>query len=442
VVLAAVLLCVLAPPARAIPTRGDLPVLVVLAGFPDRPLAHDRDYFTALIDRLVAYYGEVSSGRLRIVPHIGGPIVTLPKPRASYVQRPGELARDAGKAFVTAATDPADVEAVAQAQGLIVFFAGAGRESHVQGGDPGDPWSNYTSLLPAIGHMRDAVVIAEEEVPPFSNFGVLAHEFGHLLGLPELYAPGAAAHEGIGVWGLMGQGTWLGRGDRPPHPEAWSKQRLGWLDVETIDRTTPRVTLPAATRAPRAIRIPVTPGNQEEYYLLENRFREDADTKLPGDGLLVWHVDERIQGFRSAQNNPAHKLLHLVEADGRGDLDRGHAAGGNRGDSGDPWQGAPVWRRRLGAAAALLGALALAAAVARLGHPRPLRSVVLRVALGIALLGVGGALRRAPVVSPETPGMAPYDGGPARVVIRNLSPAGPEMTFDVLVAPAEEAHGG
>jgi len=212
--------------------------------------------------------------------------------------------------------------------------------------------------------------------------------------------------------------------------------------VETIDRTTPRVTLPAATRAPRAIRIPVTPGNQEEYYLLENRFREGADTKLPGDGLLVWHVDDRVQGFRSAQNNPAHKLLHLVEADGRGDLDRGHAAGGNRGDSGDPWQGAPVWRRRPGAAAALLGALALAAAVARLGHPRPLRSIVLRVALGIALLGVGGALRRAPVVSPETPGMAPYDGGAARVVIRNLSPAGPEMTFDVLVAPAQEAHGG
>src|SRR5262249_19057907 len=58
------LLMALAPQARAVPTRGDLPVLVILAGFPDRPLAHDHAYFQTLVDRLVAYYTEVSSGRL------------------------------------------------------------------------------------------------------------------------------------------------------------------------------------------------------------------------------------------------------------------------------------------------------------------------------------------------------------------------------------------
>src|SRR2546427_1953799 len=35
---------------------------------------------------------------------------------------------------------------------------------------------------------------------------------------------------------------------------------------------------------------------------------------------------------------------------GRGDLDRGHAAGGNRGDATDPWSGPPPWRRRASAA--------------------------------------------------------------------------------------------
>ena len=68
---------------------------MVLAGFPDRPLERDRAYFATLIDRLVAYYGEVSSGRLRIVPHIGGPVVTLPQPRATYVGRAADMARDA-----------------------------------------------------------------------------------------------------------------------------------------------------------------------------------------------------------------------------------------------------------------------------------------------------------------------------------------------------------
>ena len=43
--------------------------------------------------------------------------------------------------------------------------------------------------------------------------------------------------------------------------------------------------------------------------------------------------------------------------------------------------------------------------------------------------------RAALVCGPDTPGMAPYGGGPVRAVIRNLSPQGPEMLFDVLVAP-------
>ncbi len=420
------------------PSAGDLPVLVVRASFPDRPLGHDAAYFTSLMDRLTHYYAEASSGRLRIVPLLAETVVTLPQARARYVQRPSLLAGDAARAFVAAASEE-DRRLLERAGALVVFFAGPGRESHVEGGDAGDPWSNYTALAPPVDRFNDACVIAEEEVPPFSPFGVLCHEFGHLLGLPELYATGAAKHEGIGVWGLMGQGTWLGHGDQPPQPEAWSKMHLGWVDVETIDRSTLGVTLPAIDRTPRVLKIPAAPGNPQEYYLLENRRREGADARLPGEGLLVWHVDERVNGFRTAQQNPAHKMLHLVEADGRGDLDRGHAAEGNRGDAGDPWSGPPAWRRRAGAALAILGALVLAAAILRLGRPRALVAVLALAAGGAALLAAGAALRRAPVCGTETPGMAPYAGGPSRVVIRNLSPAGPEMRFDVLVAPPDAA---
>jgi hypothetical protein len=35
--------------------------------------------------------------------------------------------------------------------------------------------------------------------------------------------------------------------------------------------------------------------------------------------------------------------------------------------------------------------------------------------------------------------MAPYDGGPGRVVLRNFSPAGPDMRVDVLIAPDDTA---
>ncbi|HJQ82814.1 MAG TPA: M6 family metalloprotease domain-containing protein, partial [Candidatus Binatia bacterium] len=318
------------PAAAAVPVRGDLDLLVVLAAFPDRGLAKQREHFvgrpTSLVDRLVAYWAEVSSGRLRIRPTVGEAVVTLPRPRPTYVQRPDAIARDALVAFDAAATAPADRAALAHADAVVVFFAGPGRESHVAGGDPTDPWSNYVAMLPPVevagNAFADACVIAEREVRPFSSFGVLCHEFGHLLGLPELYAPGGAKHEGIGVWGLMGQGTWLGRGERPPHLCAWSKSRLGWVDVETIGETRRGVELPAIEETPRAVRIPAAPDRPQEYYLLEHRARIGADRRLPGEGLLVWHVDERVGGFRTAEANAARKLLHLVEADGRGDLDR------------------------------------------------------------------------------------------------------------------------
>jgi immune inhibitor A len=432
-------LAVQAAPAAAIRSTGELHVLVVLAGFEDRPLAHPRAYFAgtpdSLVDRFVAYYAAASSGRLTIVPRIGGPIVTLPGTRMSYVQRPGSIAHDAITAFGAAATDPEDREALDVADTVIVFFAGTGRESHVTPGDPSDPWSNYTAVVPPAGRFDDACIIAEEEREGLSPFGVLCHEFGHQLGLPELYAPGGRPQEGIGVWGLMGQGTWLGRGTRPSLPEAWSRAKLGWMDVQFIDRTTRGVELPAAEETPRAVRIEAVPGRRQEYYLLENRARIGADERLPGEGLLVWHVDERVPGFREGENDPAHKLLHLVEADGRNDLDRGHAAGGNRGDATDPWEGPPPWRRTAGAGAALLGAGMLALAVLRARGPGAVRAVLVRLAVGAAALTAAAWLRATPVCGPGTPGMAPYGGEPVRVVIRNISPAGPVMRFDVLVAP-------
>ena len=431
-----------ADPVGAVPATGDLRLFALRAGFPDRPLPQQAEQFIgrpeSLLDRLVAYYSEVSAGRLRLRLAAGAAAVTVPAARRTYVQRPAALATDALAAFAPLATD-ADRQALRQAEALVVFFTGPGRESRLGTPDVGDPWSNYTNIDPPTragdATFDDACVIAATEAPPFSSFGVLCHEFGHLLGLPELYAPGGATHEGIGVWGLMGQGTWLGAGSKPPHPSAWEKLRLGWVDVETIERTTRGVQLPAVEVEPRVLKIPAVPGRPEEYYLLENRAHIGADGSLPGEGLLVWHVDESVEGFRTAQSNASHKLLHLVEADGRGDLDRGHAAGGNRGDATDPWAGPPRWRHRVAGPLLLVGALGIAGALLHLARPRALVPVLVRLGVAALALAGGAVLRRTPVCGPDTPGMAPYDGSHGRVVIRNLSPAGRMMTFDVLVAP-------
>jgi immune inhibitor A peptidase M6 len=294
-------------------------------------------------------------------------------------------------------------------------------------------------VSPAVEGFTEACVVAAGEYEPFSSFGVLCHEFGHLLGLPELYAPGAATHEGIGKWGLMGQGTWVGHGDQPTGLDGWSKLELGWVDAMRVDATTIGLRVPAVDETPLVVTIPVGAAVPQEYYVLESRRRVGADAGLPGEGLLVWHVDESVRGFRSGQANVHHQLLHLVEADGRGDLDRGTQHGGNRGDESDPWAGPPRWRRRAAGALALGGAATVALGLylaLRAGRVvSALAHAAAGVALGAALLWGAGRLGSGPVCGSDTPGMAPYGDGPGRVVLRNFSPPGAEMSLDVLVAP-------
>jgi immune inhibitor A len=68
-----------------------------------------------------------------------------------------------------------------------------------------------------------------------------------------------------------------------------------------------------------------------EYFLLENRHRTGFDAQLPGDGLLIWHIDESQPG----NTDENHYKVALMQADGKRDLELDH----NRGDAGDPYPG-------------------------------------------------------------------------------------------------------
>jgi immune inhibitor A len=71
-------------------------------------------------------------------------------------------------------------------------------------------------------------------MPEDGGVGVFAHEFGHDLGLPDLYNTGAGSDNGVGFWSLMSSGSWASDsanaiGDKPVHMGAWEKLALGWL---------------------------------------------------------------------------------------------------------------------------------------------------------------------------------------------------------------------
>ncbi|WP_441251655.1 immune inhibitor A domain-containing protein [Kitasatospora sp. McL0602] len=71
--------------------------------------------------------------------------------------------------------------------------------------------------------------------PENGGLGVFAHEFGHDLGLPDLYDTTGKDDNSVGFWSLMSSGSWLGEGkneigDMPNDFDVWSKLKLGWLN--------------------------------------------------------------------------------------------------------------------------------------------------------------------------------------------------------------------
>ena len=158
--------------------------------------------------------------------------------------------------------------------------------------------------------------------------GVFAHEFGHALGLPDLYDT-TGVSEGVGEWSLMGSGSWLGiskDGDRPAHLDSWSKSVLGWVSptqvstssVSQIKRVENNSVVYQLLDNPNGVTDWTRTGTGKgEYFLVENREKTGFDAALPGEGLLIWHIDESIGN----NTNYLHKLVDLEEADGLNYLD-------------------------------------------------------------------------------------------------------------------------
>ncbi|NOQ54498.1 MAG: M6 family metalloprotease domain-containing protein, partial [Thermoplasmata archaeon] len=169
-----------------------------------------------------------------------------------------------------------------------------------------------------------------------SPIGVYVHEFGHMLGLPDLYDTDYSS-TGVGVWDVMGSGAWNNWGRTPGHLSAWSKVHLGWVTPTTISNYAEGREIQYVSGSPDVIKIPTT--TSREFFLLENRYRAGYDRYLPGDGLLIWHIDNSViqqyLPYNMVNNNENRKGVDLEEASGTQDLDiRGY----NDGDNNDLWK--------------------------------------------------------------------------------------------------------
>lgn len=168
-------------------------------------------------------------------------------------------------------------------------------------GPPGNIlWSHRSTLLG-----KSYVITGEIE-----RNGVLCHEFGHTLGLPDLYGK-KDVRESIGPWCSMSSGY---RGSSPRSFCVWSKTRIGWCEPTVIDAATPqRLALRPIQRNPNdAFVIPLTK-DASEYLLLENRDTKGCDAESQA-GLFIWRITRTLDG----DGKDRHKLKLASPADSGG----------------------------------------------------------------------------------------------------------------------------
>ncbi|GAB6932759.1 M6 family metalloprotease domain-containing protein [Calditerricola satsumensis] len=195
--------------------------------------------------------------------------------------------------------------------------------------------------------------------PP--QVGIYAHEFAHVLGLPDLYDYDYDS-EGVGGYSLMAGGSWARfpdaapySGNSPVHPDAWSKAFWGLADVHVVTEGQQTFSLKPAAAGGGVVKLVVPGSGGTEYFLVENRQPVGFDKGLLryGDvrGLAIYHVDENVlarnfwrpneaqnwfqnrmqQVEADPQTGETHYAVSLLQADNRWDLEKNV----NRGDAGD-----------------------------------------------------------------------------------------------------------
>ncbi|MFA3782902.1 T9SS type A sorting domain-containing protein [Melioribacteraceae bacterium 4301-Me] len=201
--------------------------------------------------------------------------------------------------------------------------------------------------------------------------GLIVASIASYLGLPDLFNT-ETGRSAIGRFGLMdGAAIFAYSGAFPPEPSAWEKIFLGWAKPVTVNISYAQTNinllanLAASVSDTTILKIPI---NSNEYFLVENRQRDvnkdgihinykignqsfsftkqqdegrfqwySADTlkgvvtdvdefdwAVPGNGILIWHIDESVIANNLSDNkinvDINHRGVSVVEADGIADI--------------------------------------------------------------------------------------------------------------------------
>lgn len=371
--------------------------------YPIDPPPHNKEYFWSQIKAVNAYFSEVSYDQFGI--DLDSSAVFPASSMGSYQVensmnyyhpygldemhefRITELAEDAIRAaWETDLVDFSSYDVV------VIFHAGIGQDFSLPFLDPTpedipSTFVDSTMMKTHIGsfpkNVKQAIILPETQNHlhydiaetmfygsanaceyQYGLTGTFALMLGFAAGLPPLWDTENGI-SGIGIFGLMDQGSNNGRGLIPAPPTAWTRIFAGWEDPLTV---IPGESVSLPSRAENSIvKIDISP---TEYFLIENRtnwfrdsvsidslrYREylesdsypayvqivldsleitkddngvitsvpDYDLGLPASGLLIWHLDETVvQSGLADYSINANKIRYgvdLEESDGAQDI--------------------------------------------------------------------------------------------------------------------------
>jgi M6 family metalloprotease-like protein len=357
---------------------------------------HNRRYFMTHLRALNLYWNVVSNGELSlnwtVFPEESDSAYQLPELMSYYGRDRGPdsggvaagLEQFINDAAAIASEDPAlnfnDYDAV------IFFHPGSDRQSDIFQDTPNDLFTAFLRTgkgvalaAGATDELTEAIIMPETMIQDNRITvlnSVMAHEFGHQLGLVDLYNTRSFLTQ-IGNFSLMDNNAAdvgidvevAGRrrimfGALPVFPDAWSRLYLGFVTPKEVVQQT-RIEFPAAEEEERVpqfrnqvIKVPIS---ETEYYLIENRrfdidglgdaglrldtvtnivlepvdtvfvtANREYDFLLPGVGALIWHIDEGVAAedyvtsddipdnflANTLQWDPNRRFVRLIEADG------------------------------------------------------------------------------------------------------------------------------
>lgn len=158
---------------------------------------------------------------------------------------------------------------------------------------------------------------------PIATF---VHEFSHTMGLKDHYCVWASncyadftnsdyQAPGVHGWDVMATGMYNNGGGKPVGYSAFEKAFMGWMSYTTLTASSNVSVLEALNSSQVAYKVPVS-GNQDEWYIIENRQKNEWDASLPNHGLLIWHIDyDQTAWIRDSLNDvESHQRIDVVEA--------------------------------------------------------------------------------------------------------------------------------